>query len=84
MKDIELMDERCSIFDRIEDLIILLAIIVVLILKLIGVIKISWLWLLCPIWGCFAISILALIGVGIYTLIVNIKNHIEYKRSIKK
>ena len=78
------MDEQSTVFDRIEDLIVLLAIIAVLILKLIGVIKISWFWLLCPIWGGFAFLTLALIGIGIYTLIVNIKDHIEYKRSIKK
>ena len=83
MREPRNFNEEDSIFDHIEDLIVLIAIIAVIFLKLLGVIKISWFWLLCPIWGSFAIIILMLIGVGIYTLIDNIRDYIYIKRRNK-
>lgn len=78
------MDEQSNIFDHIEDLIILIAIVAVIFLKLLGVIKLSWFWILCPIWGSIALVIIMLLIMGIYTLVDNIKDYIYIKRSKKK
>ena len=48
------MDEQWS--DKVVDIVLLIAVIVVVILKLCNVIKISWLWLLSPIWVCLIVG----------------------------
>ena len=78
------MDEQSNIFDHIEDLIILIAIVAVIFLKLLGVIKLSWIWILCPIWGSIGLIIIMLLIMGIYTLVDNIRDYIYIKRSKKK
>ena len=42
--------------DRVADIIIILAIAAVIILKICGIITLSWLWLLSPIWVSFGIG----------------------------
>ena len=58
--------------DRIVDLALLFAIVAILVLKIIGVITISWIWLLAPIWiplGLgFILLIIFTIMFSIYTL----------------
>ena len=72
MKDIIDMDEETTVFDHIEDLIILVAFIAVIFLKLLGIINISWFWVLSPLWffgGLAILFILIMIIVGIISLI---------------
>jgi membrane-bound metal-dependent hydrolase YbcI (DUF457 family) len=58
--------------DRIVDFFIIGAVITVIVLKITNVIKISWLWLLSPIWipfgvGCiFAFVFLIVVLIEIY------------------
>ena len=80
MKDIERMDQS-SIFDHIEDIIILGFIITVLLLKLTGVIKISWFWLLSPIWGTFVLAVVILVIMSIVAIIINIYDKIKEKKN---
>jgi hypothetical protein len=40
-----------------------------IVLKLLGVIKWSWLWVLAPVWGGFAIGVAILVGVLIFAAI---------------
>ena len=68
------MDERCSVFKNIEDIILLIAFLVVIFLKLLGVINISWFWILSPIWffcGLFILLVIIAIITGIVTLIID-------------
>jgi hypothetical protein len=44
--------------------------IVFIILKLVGVIQWSWLWVLCPIWIGFGIFLVVVVGIGVVALIV--------------
>ena len=81
MRDVDFMDEEVSVFKNIEDLIILIAIIVVIFLKLLGVIQISWFWLLCPIWGAGALILVALIVMSIAALICNLIDRIKEKKN---
>lgn len=73
------MNEEYSVFDRVEDLIILLGIILVLILKITNVIKISWFWLLCPFWIAGIIIIVCLVVATISALICAIAGKIKEK-----
>lgn len=77
MRDITNMDAETSVFEHIEDIIILIAIIAVIFLKLLGVINLSWFWILSPFWICaglFVIFIVIAIISGIVSLIIeNIK-----------
>ena len=43
-------------FDRMVDIIIICSFLAVIGLKIAGIITISWLWLLSPIWGLFLIG----------------------------
>ena len=72
MKDI--MDEDCSVFDHIEDIIILVAFIAVIFLKLLGIINLSWFWILSPIWFLGGLAILFIVVAiisGIISLIID-------------
>ena len=76
MKDI--MDEECSVFEHIEDIILLLAFLAVIFLKLFGVIDIPWIWVFSPIWifGGLAIlfAVFAILVAVISLIIDKIRN----------
>ena len=58
-----------EIIDRIVDAVICLAVITVIVLKICGVITISWLWLLAPLWIPFGIGVvMAIIFVILYLI----------------
>lgn len=53
--------------DRVIDIMLVGAVIAIIILKLTDIIKVSWLWLLCPLWIPFTIGLgLAIILVIVY------------------
>ncbi len=56
-------------FDRMVDAIIIGAILTVIGLKIAGVITISWLWLLSPIWILFGVGMILAIVLTILCLI---------------
>lgn len=61
--------ENGEIIDRIVDAVICLAVITVIVLKICGVITISWLWLLAPLWIPFGIGVvMAIIFVILYLI----------------
>lgn len=56
-----------EIIDRIVDIAIVAIILAVIVLKICGVITISWLWLLAPLWIPFGIGVvMAIIFVILY------------------
>lgn len=57
-------------FDRIVDAIIIGAILTVIGLKIAGIITISWLWLLSPIWILFGAGTILAIALTILCLII--------------
>lgn len=68
------MDYEPSIFEHIEDLIILIAFLAAIFLKMLGVIDIPWIWIFSPIWlvgGLAILFILFAILVGVITLIID-------------
>jgi len=74
MKDIIDMDEETTVFDHIEDLIILVAFIAVIFLKLLGIIDLPWFWVLSPLWffgGLAVLFIVIMIITGIVSLIID-------------
>lgn len=63
-----------EIIDRIVDAVICLAVITIIVLKICGVITISWLWLLAPLWIPFAFgAVLAIIFTILYFIESKIK-----------
>jgi len=53
--------------DKVADICIILGAAIVVALKIQGVIKISWFWLLCPIWGLFGLGLIfSLLFIFIY------------------
>ena len=44
-----------------------------IVLRLCGVINWSWVWVLCPIWGSFAVVLLIFIAVVLYKIIKQIR-----------
>jgi hypothetical protein len=68
------MDYEPSVFEHIEDLIILIAFLAAIFLKMLGVINIPWIWIFSPIWllgGLVILFILFAILVGVITLIID-------------
>jgi hypothetical protein len=57
--------------DRIADVFIIGAIITVIVLKLTGVITLSWFWLLSPLWGLFALGLIGAVSMTLMCLIMN-------------
>ncbi len=56
-----------EIIDRIVDIVICLITITVIVLKICGIITISWLWLLAPLWIPFGIGlVMAVIFIVLY------------------
>ena len=80
MRDVRIMDEQTTVFDRIEDLILLLVIIVVFLLKLLNVIKISWFWLFSIIWIPCGLMIVFLIFAGLMGAGLAIYDKIKEKK----
>lgn len=73
-----------QIIDRIANCAIAAAFALALILKITGVITISWLWLLSPLWIIFGLGIIIGIVLGVWCLIDNYryekKKEKEYER----
>ena len=80
MRDVRIMDEQTTVFDRIEDLILLLVIIVVFLLKLLNVIKIPWFWLFSIIWIPCGLMIVFLIFAGLMGAGLAIYDKIKEKK----
>jgi len=66
--------ENEEIMDRIVDIVICLAAIAVIILKICGVITISWLWLLAPLWIPFGFGVVMSI---IFVILYFIESYIK-------
>ena len=82
MKNVRVMNEEYdTIWGHIEDIILLLVIIIVFILKLIGIIKISWFWLLSIIWVPAVLVTLFLIFAGLMAGIFAIYDKIKEKKN---
>ena len=79
--DVKNMNEEYSIFDRIEDIVILIFVIAVILLKLTGLIQISWLWLLSPLWITAGLTIIALIFMLLFAIGINIYDKIKEKKN---
>lgn len=75
------MDEETSTFDRIEDLILLVAVIIIILLKLLNIIKISWFWLLSIFWIPAAFLITFLVFAGLIAGILGIYDKIKEKKN---
>jgi len=73
-----------KVIDRIVEIGFGIAVIAVIVLKICGVITISWLWLLAPLWIPFAAGIILGLILGIWCLIDNYrydkKKEKEYER----
>jgi len=81
MRNVRVMNEEYdTIWGHIEDIILLLAIIIVFILKFIGIIKISWLWLLSIIWVPTALVTIFLIFAGLMGAAFAIYDKIKEKK----
>ena len=59
--------------DRVADLIVVGAILTIIILKITGVIKLSWFWLLSPVWLLLSAGVILAIIVTIGCLINTIR-----------
>lgn len=82
MKNVKVMNEEYNTaWSHIEDIIILLTIIVVFILKLTGVITISWFWLLSVVWVPSVLLILFVLCSGIAGIILAIYDKIKEKKN---
>ena len=69
--------------DKVADCIIICAVITVIILKITNVIKISWLWLLSPIWIALAMGIILaiiLFSIGFIKVTLENKRRNNYER----
>ena len=49
--------------DRVAEIFLIAVVLLILYLKIINVIKLSWLWLLSPLWGGLLIGIIILIAI---------------------
>ena len=58
--------------DRFTDAIIIIAICVAVALKITGVIRISWLWFLSPLWITFGLGLILAIFVTVASVIFDI------------
>ena len=56
-------------YERFADILIIGAIITVIVLKIVGVIKIAWIWIFSPIWILLLAGFLFAIGLTISCLI---------------
>ena len=63
--------------DRIVDIVIIGAILTVIILKIVGVITISWLWLFSPIWILFGLGLILAVFM---TIICILSEYIDRRR----
>lgn len=63
--------------DKIVDILLIGAVLTVIILKIVGVIKISWLWLLSPIWILTGLGVVLAVFVTVLCLIQNYINKKE-------
>jgi hypothetical protein len=58
-------------FDKFVNALFIIGIITIIVLKIVGVITISWIWLLFPIWGLFLLALAAAIIITLWCLISN-------------
>ena len=55
--------------DRVVDIFLIILVIVFIYLKITGIITLSWFWILCPIWGLFALGVILAIIIGIIFIV---------------
>jgi len=69
-----------SLYDHLDDIIIILVFTIVIFLKLCGFIHISWLWIFAPIWVLGLIIIIGIIISILISLIIDIIEKIKEKK----
>lgn len=67
--------------ERLVDITIIAIVISVIILKIIGVIKIAWFWLLSPLWILFGLGVAICIVITSSVIIMDIINHIKERKN---
>lgn len=67
-------------YERFADILIIGAIIAVIVLKIVGVIKIAWIWLFSPIWILFLAGMLLAIGLTISCILYSYINEKKEKK----
>lgn len=67
--------------DKFTNIVLIIIILVIIGLKIAGVITISWLWLLSPIWGLFLLGVIFAMIILISCLITNYIKDKKEKRN---
>ena len=67
--------------ERLVDITIIAIIISVIILKIIGVIKITWFWLLSPLWILFGLGVAICVVITGSVVIMDLINRIKERKN---
>ena len=67
--------------ERLVDITIIAIIISVIILKIIGVIKIAWFWLLSPLWILFGLGVAICVVITSSVIIMDLINRIKERKN---
>ena len=67
--------------ERLVDITIITIIISVIILKIIGVIKIAWFWLLSPLWILFGLGVAICVVITSSVIIMDLINRIKERKN---
>ena len=67
--------------ERLVDITIITIIISVIILKIIGVIKIAWFWLLSPLWILFGLGVVICVAVATIVISTDLINRIKERKN---
>lgn len=67
--------------DKFTNIVLIIIILVIIGLKIAGVITISWLWLLSPLWGLFLLGVIFAMIILISCLITNYIKDKKEKRN---
>ena len=68
-------------FDREVNIFLILLALIIIGLKIAGVIQISWLWLLSPLWVTAGLGVIGLIGVTIICIVSELINKIQRRKN---
>ena len=68
-------------FDREINIFFILLVLTIIGLKIAGVIQISWLWLLSPLWVTAGLGVVGLIGVTIICIVSELINKIQRRKN---
>lgn len=67
--------------ERLVDITVITIIISVIILKIIGVIKIAWFWLLSPLWILFGLGVAICVVITSSVIIMDLINRIKERKN---